>query len=136
MLSFPLNKELRFGGDINQGPTIAPSWVTSAPAKRRAAQEVDRSYGRLLCAPEAAPRLPRRPASGIRDVSLDHLVVAGNERWQHFEAERLRCLKIEHKFDLRRLLHWEVGRLFALENPACVDAGKTISVRKVSPVAH
>src|ERR1044072_2311538 len=48
--------------------------------------------------------------------SFDHLVSAREQRCRHFEAERLRGLEIHYKFELRRRLHREVGRLLAAEN--------------------
>ena len=35
-----------------------------------------------------------------------------------------------------RLLHWQIGRLLALENPARVAADKAIHIDKVGAVTH
>src|SRR6516225_1893366 len=40
--------------------------------------------------------------------SFDHLVSTGEQRRRHLEAERLRCLEIDHQLVLRRRLHREV----------------------------
>jgi len=35
-----------------------------------------------------------------------------------------------------RLLHWQIGRLLALENPARVDADKAIHIDKVGALTN
>jgi hypothetical protein len=47
-------------------------------------------------------------------VSLDHLVGAGEERWRNVEAERLRCLKVDHQLELGRLLDRQLCRVGAV----------------------
>jgi hypothetical protein len=51
-----------------------------------------------------------------RQSLFDHLVGAGEQRWRHREAERLRSLEIDHQFVLGRVLHRQVARFLALED--------------------
>src|SRR5437667_9152787 len=60
--------------------------------------------------------------------SLDHL---GGERKQivgDFDAECLGGLQIEHELEFRQLKQRQLGGLFALQNPAGVNAGLAISI--------
>jgi hypothetical protein len=41
-----------------------------------------------------------------------------------------------NQFGLHRLLHRQIGGLFALENPARIDADKAIRIDKVGAVTH
>src|SRR5262245_28938639 len=50
-------------------------------------------------------------ARGPSTPSLDHLVGAGEQRWRHFETERLRGNQIHNKLELRRLLDWYIAGL-------------------------
>ena len=47
----------------------------------------------------------------IADITslFDHLIGAGYERWSDSQAERLGGLEVEDKFELGRLLDWQVG---------------------------
>src|ERR1700730_3620942 len=70
-------------------------------------------------------------------VSLfDHLVGAPQQREWESKAERLGGLKIDDKLDLGGLLDRQVSRLFALKNPAGIDADQTVYIRKTASVAH
>src|SRR6478609_9390189 len=52
------------------------------------------------------------------------------------QAECLRSLQIDDKFKLARLHDRQVSGLFALENPAGVDASLPISIGPACTVAH
>src|SRR4029453_10012349 len=70
-------------------------------------------------------------------VSLfDHLVSARLHRRRHANAERLGGFEIDDQFKLGRLHDWQFGRIFALENPAGINAGHAVAVQKVRSVAH
>ena len=67
-------------------------------------------------------------ATRARSRSLDHLVGAAGKRERHRDAERPGGFHIDDQLESRRLLDRQIGRLFALENSACVDAERTVSV--------
>src|ERR1700736_1505098 len=67
---------------------------------------------------------------------FDHLIRAGEERRRNVEAERLRCLEIDHKLEFGRLLHRQVGRLLAFENATDIEADLTERVCHTGVVAH
>src|SRR5438067_9731622 len=71
------------------------------------------------------------------EMSLfNHLVRAGNDGRWHRDAKCLSGPEIDHKFDLRGLLDWQIGRLVALENTSGVDATQTIRIRDTAPVTQ
>src|SRR6516164_256260 len=75
------------------------------------------------------------PACGWR-TSFDHLVGDGEHAWAHFDAERLRRLKIDDELEPRRLQHWEIGRFRAFKDAAGVHADLTTHLELVGSVAH
>ena len=73
--------------------------------------------------PLLGPDFHRLDRTSLRLAHLfDHLVGAGEQRWGHFEAERLGSLQIDHQLEIGRLLDRQVGRLGALEDPSGIDA--------------
>jgi hypothetical protein len=67
-------------------------------------------------------------------ASLDHLVSAGEKRRRHVQAERLRCLEIDHQFVLGRRLHRKIGRLLALEDAIDIAGRGTVLVDPIGCV--
>jgi hypothetical protein len=67
-------------------------------------------------------------------LSFDHLVGARQHGGRNFEAERLRCLEIDHQLILGRRLHRKVGRLLALEDAIDVAGRLTVLVDVIRPI--
>ena len=59
---------------------------------------------------------------------FNHLVGAGEQCWWYRDAERTGRFQVDNQLNLRRLLDRQIGRLFALEHPARVDARLAIAV--------
>src|SRR5262245_3733913 len=68
--------------------------------------------------------------------SLDHLVGAGEQRWRHIQAERLRSTNVDDKLERGRLHDSQVRRRSALENPARVDADLAVCIGITRAVGH
>src|SRR5262245_44580240 len=56
------------------------------------------------------------PKADIRPHSIDQFISAAEQRLRHDEAERLGGREVDYKLILGRRLHWQVGRLLALED--------------------
>src|SRR5271165_5622501 len=67
---------------------------------------------------------------------FDHLVGEGKQRWRNGNVERHCGPEIYDELDPGRSLDRQVGRLFALENAACVAADLAPPVEWVWPIAH
>src|SRR5262249_32327252 len=87
--------------------------------------------------PPAATLPPRRRgARSTRAVSLDHLVGSHLESQWNCKPKRFGGFEVYHEFKLGRLHDRQVGRLFALENPAGVDTGLPPSIKIVRRIAY
>src|SRR5215470_8439437 len=67
---------------------------------------------------------------------LNHLVGAGEQRGQHFEADRPRSAEVDDQLELGRSLNRQVTRLFALQYAGGVEAEQTISNVNSCPIAQ
>jgi hypothetical protein len=56
------------------------------------------------------------PRSGHSPTLLNHFVGAGEDRWRHGEAKRIRGLEIDDQLERSRLLDRQIGRIGALED--------------------
>src|SRR5262245_13306469 len=97
--------------------------VTPWQMRWRAKLPAGESEGRLRQCTHA----PRRKQGSL----LDHLVGAGEQRRRHLQAERLGGLQIDHQLVLGRRLHWQVGRLLALEDAIHVASRQPVLISKI-----
>src|SRR5262249_5057765 len=67
-------------------------------------------------------------------TSFDHLVSARGQRLPHAETERPGGLEIDRQLELGWRLHWEVGRLLALEDAVDVNRRASMWVNRIGPV--
>jgi hypothetical protein len=72
---------------------------------------------------------------GCSDL-LDDLVSDGEQPWQNGEAQQTGGVGIDDQFELRRLHHWQVRRLGALEDATGIGADLTIVIHHTRPVAQ
>src|SRR5262249_61081327 len=61
-------------------------------------------------------------------------VGAREECRRRLEAERLRGLQVDHRLVFHRRLHWQVGRLGALEDAVDVSRRPAVVVALIGPV--
>src|SRR6476660_1421225 len=66
-------------------------------------------------------------------ASFDYLVGAGKQRWRHGEAEGLGSLQVDDRLELGRRLHWQISRLFPLEDAIDVPRRTAVIVHQISP---
>ena len=81
-------------------------------------------------------QLPLRANKRNHDRSFDHLVGDGEQVVWNCEVKRFGSLEVNHKLELGRQHDRKVRWLFALKNPAGVDAGlaKGVSVNGVGSI--
>jgi hypothetical protein len=71
----------------------------------------------------------------VMNSRLDHLVGAGEQCRRNVDADPLRRFEIDHQLELDGLLHWEVGRLFAVKNATSIDPLQPVLFRDATTVA-
>src|SRR6516165_5646592 len=69
-------------------------------------------------------------------ASLDDLVGATRQRKRDSDAEHLGGLEVQEQFNFRDLLDRQLARLCAFENPAGINADRSICVRTIASVAN
>jgi hypothetical protein len=68
-------------------------------------------------------------------VSFDELAGTGEDRGRHGEAEPLCGLQIDNQLEFRRLLHRQIGRFRAGENPADIGPDLAINPSEACSIA-
>ena len=68
--------------------------------------------------------------------SFNHLVREREQGRGYLEAERFGGLHVDNHFEPSGLLHRQVGRLFALENAAGIDADLTKRLFEPAAITH
>src|SRR5215468_11573583 len=68
--------------------------------------------------------------------SLDHLVSSCEQCRRDRDAERLRCLEVDHQLELSRLLDGEIAGLGAFEDLADIHAHLAIPIREAGCVTY
>src|SRR5690349_2388169 len=73
----------------------------------------------------------------MRDASsFNHLVGNGEELRMKLDAERLGRFEVDYEFELGRLQHGKLGRLFAFEYPPDINPGLPIRIGNAGAIAH
>ena len=67
------------------------------------------------------------------EVLFDDLVGTAEQRDWEGDAERLGSLEVKDQLDFRRLLDWQIGRLFTLQNPTSIDADQRYASVRLLP---
>ena len=74
--------------------------------------------------------------SGHHAALFDHLIRSYLQSLWDCKPKCFGGFEIYNEFELGRLQYRQIGRFFALENPAGIDTGLPPSMRKVRCVAH
>jgi len=77
-----------------------------------------------------------RKLGAANSVLFDHLVGAAEQSDWESEAERFGGLEVEGQLNFCHPLHRQVGRPFALKNPAGIDTGLPPTIILVQSIAH
>src|SRR5262245_25534263 len=72
--------------------------------------------------------------SSFVPVSFDHLVGAGEHGRRQVEPKRLRGFEVDHQVELGRRLHWQVGRLLALEDAIDIAGSGPVAIQRIRAV--
>src|SRR3954452_12595492 len=67
-------------------------------------------------------------------ASFDQLVCASEQRWWNDQSQRFGRLEVNGQLVLRRSLHWQIGRLLALEDSMDVTRGAYVRLDRIGPV--
>ena len=80
---------------------------------------------------------PDRPTSQIPfPASSDHLIRSGQHIWWNRETDLFRCLEIDYKLKLRRLLDRQIGGLGPFEDLVHIRSGAPVQVVLARAVGH
>src|SRR5262245_14129233 len=102
----------------------------------RAALAPGISQQAFKCAASGHAAAPPSSVTNSRRPSFDHLVGASEQRERKGEAEALRGIHVDGQLNFCGLLHWQVGRPFALKNATSVDSRLTPGLDCIRRIAH
>src|SRR4051812_3545659 len=69
-------------------------------------------------------------------ASFDDLIGAGEDCERNIQPESLGGLEVDHQLEFRRLLHWQIGRLRAVEDFPSIDPGQTGGVPEARSITN
>src|SRR6516164_2516491 len=91
--------------------------------------------GGSSCVFMATPSADAANHTALQRASLlDHLVGAGEQTIWHGKAERLGGFQIDRQLVFGRRLHWQIGRLLALEDAVDIASCLTVLIDLIRPV--
>ena len=85
-----------------------------------------------LCAISCREQVQQNPLS--KASLFDHLVGEQLHRNRHFEAQRLRCLEVDHELELGRLHNRKIRGFLAFENTARINACLVVRLSKTGRI--